>query len=140
MSTPRVIDHTLPLAPGQRGVTMEPKLSVERDGWNVATWHVYSHAGTQMGAQLHFAAGPETIDTKPLSHRMGPAWVVDLTRTAPRALLTVAHLGPLAKNFPFGQSLLLPTNCPTHAAAMPPAQNPEPVMITLRGRASASSQ
>jgi kynurenine formamidase len=116
MPTSRLIDLTLPLVPGQRGVAMEPKNTVARDGWNAATWHLYSHAGTHMDAQFHFAAGAETIDTKPLSQCLGPAWVANLTPTAPRALLTVAHLGPLATNFPVGESLLLRTDWHKHAA------------------------
>lgn len=116
MSTPRLIDLTLPLAPGQRGVAMEPKHTVARDGWNAATWHLYSHTGTHMDAQFHFGAGPETIDTKPLSLCMGPAWVVNLTPTAPRTLLTVAHLGAVAQTFVAGESLLLRTDWHRHAA------------------------
>ena len=30
----RIIDLTLPLTPGMRGVAMEPKFTYERDGWN----------------------------------------------------------------------------------------------------------
>lgn len=116
MSTPRLIDLTLALTPGQRGVAMEPKCTVARDGWNAATWHLYSHAGTHMDAQFHFAAGPETIDTKPISLCLGPAWVVNLTPIAPRALLTVAHLGAVASRFTAGESLLLRTDWHHHAA------------------------
>ena len=46
---PRIIDLTLPLTPGQRGVAMEPKFTVAHDGWNAATWHLYSHAGSLLG-------------------------------------------------------------------------------------------
>jgi kynurenine formamidase len=113
---PRLIDLTLPLSPGQRGVATEPKYTIARDGWNAATWHLYSHAGTHMDAQLHFAAGPETIDTKPLASCLGPAWVVNLTPTAPRASLTVAHLGEVATRFASGDSLLLRTDWHRHAA------------------------
>lgn len=95
---------------------MEPKNTVARDGWNAATWQLYSHAGTHMDAQVHFAAGPETIDTKPLSQCMGPAWVVNLTPTAPRTLLTVAHLGGVASRFIDGESLLLRTDWHRHVA------------------------
>jgi arylformamidase len=116
MSASRLIDLTLPLAPGERGVAMEPKCTVGRDGWNAATWHLYSHAGTHMDAQLHFVAGPETIDTKPLTHCVGPAWVMNLTPTAPRTLLTVAHLGAVASRFVVGESLLLRTDWHRHAA------------------------
>ena len=113
---PRIIDLTLPLTPGMRGVATEPKFTVARDGWNAATWHLYSHAGTHMDAQIHFAAGPETIDTKSLAHCLGPAWVVNLTPTAPRTLLTVAHLGDVAARFAPGDSLLLRTDWHRHAA------------------------
>jgi len=116
MSAPRFIDLTLPVTPGQRGVAMEPKNTVARDGWNAATWHLFSHAGTHMDAQIHFAAGPETIDTKPLCQCLGPATVVNLTPLAPRTLLTVAHLGAAAHNFPAGESLLLRTDWHQHLA------------------------
>jgi kynurenine formamidase len=112
----RVIDLTLPLVPGQRGVAMDPKFTVARDGWNAATWQLYSHAGTHMDAQIHFHAGAETIDTKSLSHCLGPAWVANLTPIAPRTLLTVAHLGAVAQNFTDGESLLLRTDWHKHAA------------------------
>ena len=112
----RIVDLTLPLTPGARGVAMEPKYTVARDGWNAATWHLYSHAGTHMDSQIHFAAGPETIDTKSLALCMGPAWVVPLVPTLPRALLTVAHLGAIAENFAPGDSLLLQTDWHKHVA------------------------
>jgi kynurenine formamidase len=113
---PRLIDLTLPLTPGQRGVAMEPKYTVARDGWNASTWHVYSHAGTHMDSQIHFGAGPETIDTKPLEKCLGPATVVNLAPLAPRTLLTVAHLGAAAQSFAAGESLLLRTDWHRHAA------------------------
>jgi kynurenine formamidase len=116
MNAPRLIDLTLPLTPGQRGVAMEPKVTVAREGWNAATWHLYSHAGTHMDAQLHFAAGPETIDTKPLEQCLGPAHVVNLTPLQPRTLLTIAHLATVAKTFTPGESLLLRTDWYKHAA------------------------
>ena len=116
MSAPRLIDLTLPLTPGQRGVAMEPKFTVARDGWNAATWHLYSHAGTHMDSQVHFAAGPETIDTKPLSLCLGLAWLVNLTLIAPRTLITVAHLGPVGDHFIDGESILLRTDWHRHAS------------------------
>jgi len=115
MPLPRLVDLTLPLVPGQRGVATEPKYTVARDGWNAATWQLYSHAGTHMDAQLHFDAGPETIDTKPLTQCLGPAWLVNLTPIAPRTVLTVAHLGAVATDFTAGESLLLRTDWSHHA-------------------------
>lgn len=113
---PRLVDLTLPLTPGQRGVAVEPTFNVARDGWNAATWQLYSHAGTHMDAPIHFEAGPGTIDQQPLTRCLGPAWIANLTPVEPRTLLTVAHLGGIAATFVDGESLLLRTDWHRHAA------------------------
>lgn len=105
----RMIDLTLPLRRGMRGIDWEPKFTVERDGWNASTLHLYSHAGTHMDAQLHFAAGPETIDRIPLERCSGRARVASLPHTEPKELLTSAHLGSLTRSFQPGEVLLLAT-------------------------------
>lgn len=110
----RLIDLTLPVRPGMRGVAMESTFTVERDGWNASTWHLYSHSGTHMDAPIHFAAGPGTIDQTPLTTCIGPAWVIDLRGCAPQALHTVADLGPVAAAFQPGDSLLLHTGWSAH--------------------------
>jgi arylformamidase len=112
----RIVDLTLSLTPGQRGVAMESKFTVERDGWNAATWQLYSHAGTHMDAQIHFAAGPETIDQHTPERCMGAAWVVRLPNTAPRALLAISDLGAIADKFQPGESVLLHTGWSRYAA------------------------
>ena len=61
-----MIDLTLDLADGMRGVTVESTYSVDRHGWNASTYHLYSHAGTHMDAPLHFACNSQTIDRIPL--------------------------------------------------------------------------
>lgn len=110
----RLIDLTLPLTPGMRGVATEPAYTVAKNGWNAATWHLYSHAGTHMDAQIHFDAGPETIDQHSPERCMGPAWLVDLPALPPQALLTVASLGEVARHFIPGESLLLRTGWSRH--------------------------
>ncbi len=110
----RLIDLTLPVRPGMRGVATESTFNVERDGWNASTWHLYSHSGTHMDAPIHFAAGPGTIDQTPLTTCIGPAWVIDLRGCAPQALHTVADLGPVAATFQPGDSLLLHTGWSAH--------------------------
>ena len=90
---PRLVDLTQTFRAGMRGVAWDTAATVDREGWNARTLHLYSHAGTHMDAQAHFAAGPETIDCIPLEGCMGPAWVVDIPGLAPRALITVDHLG-----------------------------------------------
>ena len=111
---PRFIDLTLPLTPGMRGVAVEPKYTFARDGWNAATWQIYSHAGTHMDAPVHFGAGPATIDVRPVARCMGPTWVAHMTPCAPRELLTIAHLGPVAERFVRGENLLLRTGWSAH--------------------------
>ena len=110
MPSPRIIDLTLTLRPGMRGVETEPKFLYERDGWNASTLHLYSHCGTHMDAQVHFEAGPETIDQIPPDRCMGPAWVVNLSGIAPKGLIEIASLGDAAQRFQPGESLLLRTD------------------------------
>ena len=98
-----------------RGVDWEATRTIERDGWNARTFQLYSHAGTHMDAQTHFAAGSETIDTITLERCMGSAWVVDVPGLAPRDLITVKHLGATAANFQPGEALLLRTGWAKHA-------------------------
>jgi len=105
----RIIDLTLPLRRGMRGVDWEPKYRLEHDGWNASTLHLYSHAGTHVDSQVHFAAGPESIDQIPLDRCCGTARVVQLPDTKPKESLTPAHLGPIAGNFRAGEVLLLAT-------------------------------
>jgi kynurenine formamidase len=112
--TTRIIDLTLPLCRGMRGVDWEPKFSVARDGWNASTLHLYSHAGTHIDAQIHFDAGPETIDQIPLDRCSGSARVVHLPDTAPRELLSPSHLGSVAESFRSGEVLLLATGWSRH--------------------------
>ena len=106
---PSIIDLTLTLRPNLRGVAWETVRTVERDGWNARTLHLYSHAGTHMDAQTHFAAGPETIDQIPLDRCMGRATMIDLTGVEPKSLLGMDLLGPTATEFREGECLLLRT-------------------------------
>jgi arylformamidase len=106
----RIIDLTLTLRPGMRGVETEPKFLYERDGWNASTLHLYSHCGTHMDAQVHFEAGLGTIDQIPLERCMGPAWVVNLSGITPKGLIEIASLGDAAQRFQPGESLLLRTD------------------------------
>ena len=110
----RIIDLTLTMRPGMRGVDWEQAKTVGHDGWNARTLRLYSHAGTHMDAQTHFAAGPGTIDLTPLDRCMGSAWVVNLEGIADRTPITVAHLGEIATKFQRGESLLLRTGWSKH--------------------------
>jgi kynurenine formamidase len=105
----RIIDLTLTLRSGMRGVACEPKFNFRQHGWNAQTLHLYSHCGTHIDAPTHSEAGDLTIDEVPLSQCMGPAWLVNLDGIAPRTMITVADLGSIATRFAPGDSLILRT-------------------------------
>lgn len=105
----RIIDLTMTLRPGMRGVACEPKFSFREHGWNAQTFHLYSHCGTHMDAPTHVEAGEQTIDEVPLAQCMGLAWLVKLDGIAPRTLITVADLGDIGTRFAPGESLILRT-------------------------------
>ncbi|MEM9369041.1 MAG: cyclase family protein [Planctomycetota bacterium] len=110
-----VIDLTLRLDESMRGVDFETKFTVERDGWNARTLHLYSHCGTHMDAPIHFDAGETTIDQMPLSEMLGRAWRVDLRSLADREPVTVEHLGATAGDIVAGDALLLWTEWSRYA-------------------------
>jgi kynurenine formamidase len=106
---PRVIDLTLTLREGMRGFTAETACTMATHGWNAATLHLYSHAGTHMDSPMHYEAGNQTIDEIPLDECFGPAWVVPLDGIAPRTSITPDHLGGIADRLRPGDALLLRT-------------------------------
>lgn len=93
----RIIDLTLTLRNGMRGVDIKPAHSPERDGWNASTLGLYSHCGTHMDATIHFGVGEEAIEAIALEKCIGPAWVVDVSSIQPRELIEVRHLGKVAE-------------------------------------------
>jgi arylformamidase len=105
----RIIDLTVPLENGQRGVSIEPARTLESDGWNATTLGLYSHCGTHMDAPLHFGVSNQTIDEIPLESCMGPAWVADLTGIEPRAMIAVKDLKETKEKVRTGDGLLLRT-------------------------------
>jgi len=105
----RLIDLTLTLQSGMRGVELEPRFNFQDHGWNARTLHLYSHCGTHMDVQAHSEAGSETIDAVPLQRCMGPAWLIRLDGTRARTLITVADLGAVAERFAPGDSLVIRT-------------------------------
>ena len=111
---PRVIDLTIPLEDGLPGVSIEPARTLEKDGWNATTLHLYSHCGTHMDAPTHFGVSSQTIDQIPLDRCTGPAWVVNLAGIKSRALIRVADLGQVADRIQEGDSLLLRTGWSRH--------------------------
>ncbi|MHC4213874.1 MAG: cyclase family protein [Planctomycetota bacterium] len=93
-----------------RGVDIEAKSTVDREGWNSSTYHLYSHSGTHMDAPLHFGCTDQTIDKIPLERCIGVAWVADLTHLPPRSIITVGDPGEPAEKFEPGHSIILRTS------------------------------
>ncbi|MEM1225130.1 MAG: cyclase family protein [Planctomycetota bacterium] len=109
-----VIDLTLTVRHGMRGVAFETATTVAREGWNARTLHLYSHSGTHMDAPLHFDVDDQTIDEIPLSKCIGKAWIVNLLDLPPKAPITVDHLGSVALQHQPGDGLLLHTGWSRH--------------------------
>jgi kynurenine formamidase len=111
----RIVDLTLTMNPGMRGVDFEAKSTIDGKGWNTTTLHLYSHAGTHLDAPYHFIAHGRTLENLILQKCIGPARVLDLTFVKPRDLITVEHLAPHAKEIKPDSRLLLKTGWSTRA-------------------------
>jgi kynurenine formamidase len=112
---PRVVDLSLTLRPGMRGVSIDPQSSTADRGWNTTLLHLYSHAGTHLDAPRHFIGEGHTMEALALEKCVGPALVIDLSFLRPRDLITVAHLAPYVGRIGPGTRLLLKTGWGTHA-------------------------
>lgn len=106
----RIVDLTLTLKAGMRGVAFEPQLQMPKDGWNTTNLTLLTHCGTHMDAPRHFLAEGDTIDHMPLDRCIGPARIVNLAPVQPREVLTVERLGPAANQIDSGDRVLLRTD------------------------------
>jgi kynurenine formamidase len=111
----RIIDLSLPLFDGMRGVKCEPYTTIATIGYNTTTLHLYSHAGTHMDAPLHFLDAGSTIDHIPLNKCIGPARLIKLQHKEPNSLITVEDIEPYADKIEPGARLLLRTDWDVHA-------------------------
>ena len=110
-----IVDLTLTLYHGMRGVEIHPHTHIATDGYNTTNLKLYSHAGTHMDAPLHFVDGGATIDQWELQQCIGPALVVNLSHKEPNSLITVADLAPYAEQIDPGSRILLRTDWDAHA-------------------------
>lgn len=104
----RPIDLTLSYDESVVGFRSETAKSIEENGWNAKTLHLYSHAGTHMDAPMHFGLDG-TIDEINPSDFIGEAWIADLRGIAPASLIKPAHLEHLQEKIRKGDSLILHT-------------------------------
>jgi kynurenine formamidase len=121
----RIVDLSLPLSDGMRGVTLEPYTRMADRGYNTTTAHLYSHAGTHMDAPGHFVEKGGPIDQVPLEKCVGPALVIDLTHKASNSLITVEDVAPYEDKITKGGRLLLRTDW-DHRANQPAYRNDMP--------------
>jgi len=110
-----IVDLTLTLYDGMRGVTIHPHTRIATEGYNTTNLALYSHAGTHMDAPLHFLDGGATIDQWDLQKCVGPALVLNLTHKAPNSLITVEDVAAYAEQIGPGARLLLRTDWDAHA-------------------------
>lgn len=113
--TRRIVDLSLTLTDGMRGVGIEPYTRIDPDGYNTTTLTLYSHAGTHMDAPLHFLDSGGTIDQWPLDQLIGPAHVIDLSAVEPNGLHTVADLAAHTEKMTPGARVLLRSDWSLHA-------------------------
>ena len=109
-----IVDLSLTVSPGMRGVSMTIANTLKDDGWNAANWTLYSHSGTHADAPIHFEASNQTIDQMPLLNFMGKAKVIKIDHTQPKQWLVPADLGEHAELVSAGDCLLLHTGWSLH--------------------------
>ncbi|MEM6688179.1 MAG: cyclase family protein [Planctomycetota bacterium] len=110
----KVLDCTLTLREGMRGVAFETAMTVEKEGWNARTLHLYSHCGTHMDSPLHFAAGDQTIDQIPLGDCIGSAVVADVRDIPDQQPIRVSDLGKASEQVQPGDALLFKSGWSDH--------------------------
>ncbi|MEM8892365.1 MAG: cyclase family protein [Bacteroidota bacterium] len=105
----RIIDLTRTLSPDQEGVAFEQSRTVEKDGWNARTLHLYSHTGTHMDAPLHFGVSEQSIEEFAPPRLMGKTWIARLGEVKSQQLLMPSDLGKIADMIKPGENLILQT-------------------------------
>jgi arylformamidase len=109
-----IVDLTLTLRSGMRGVEFEKLHTINEHGWNSRMLHLYSHSGTHVDAPMHFGVDDVTIESIPLDRFAAPSWVVDLPRVDPNELIMISHLGAIADRIASHEGLLLRTGWSKH--------------------------
>lgn len=116
--TGTIVDLTLTLRDGMRGVEIRPKTSIGVEGYTTTDVLLYTHAGTHLDAPLHFVPNAGTVDKLDLNKCVGPALVVDVSYKPANSLITVEDLAPYAARIGRGSRVLLRTDWGDHADAV----------------------
>jgi len=110
-----IIDLSLTLRNGMRGVAFEPNTVMPTHDYNTTNLRLYSHTGTHMDAPLHFVDSGRTIDHVALEKCVGPAQVFDLSHKPAHSQITVDDLHPFAERVTPQSRILLRTDWDRHA-------------------------
>jgi kynurenine formamidase len=106
----RLVDLSLTLYHGMRGVEIRPKETIETQAYNTTDMLLYTHAGTHLDAPFHFLGDGQTVDNLDLDKCVGPALVIDLSHKPANSLITIDDLTPYAPQIGPGSRLLLRTD------------------------------
>jgi kynurenine formamidase len=75
----RKIFPGMPVYPGDPEVKKETVFSIQKDGFNLASWTLPMHAGTHMDAPCHFLENGEDVSTIGLDKCVGKANKISVT-------------------------------------------------------------
>ena len=104
-----IIDLTHPVADGDPGVEFETNRTIDGDGWNAKTLHLYSHSGTHMDAPFHFLEDGSTLESQPLEKSVGRCHKLDLSPAESKQIITPGDLEPLTSRIASGDRLVIQT-------------------------------
>lgn len=106
----KIVDLTLPVKNGMRGVSIEIKSTYADKGYNTTNLHLYSHSGTHLDAPFHFVNDGNRLEAVSLEKCYGEALVVDLTHKAPSSLIEIEDLNHVESQIVPGCRLLFRTD------------------------------
>ena len=98
MQVRRIVDLSVPLGPdtqiypGDPEPRLTPHATIPRDGYNLLALHLGSQTGTHIDAPFHVRADGLPVDALDPALCAGPATVLDVRGTPPKAPITVDRL------------------------------------------------
>lgn len=73
----RIFHTSMPVFPGDMPPAWRQVAFVEREGYNVSQLHTGMHVGTHIDAPLHMVAGGKPLSEIPVTHFIGPGYIID---------------------------------------------------------------
>lgn len=72
------MEEEMPVYPGTEKPIFDKSFTIEKNGFAETKVTMFSHTGTHMDAPAHMVPGGKTLDTYPIDHFIGMAYLVDL--------------------------------------------------------------